>query len=500
MTQMRGSRLFIIAIVCGLIAAALLVFYMKQVESKYRQANQPKKEVMVGVVVPRANMARGERITKKAIASRNVPEKYLPANVVRAKDYEKVLNRTLLSPLQVGRPMTWEAVTDTAAETFSEVIDLGRRGMTIKVSRVDSFDGLLRPGDIIDLMGVFSLQDLGVAGAADSDVSDDVVMPVLEKVQVLEASRKDLHGTNYEIKRDKNSVDGFNMEFTMVTVDLSPRQVARMQMAQETGDVFAILRHPKDTSLSEYEYLGVDLLLTEDKPEPIDLVLDADGKPVGRVVGDNIVDADGNIVGKVVNGKAVGFDGKPLGQIVENVSPDDPINLVAEIADVVRDADGNIIGKIVDGKIVDNAGNVIGEVKDGQPVGLNGESLGVIEEGVALDASGNEVDTSESVVQTQTEQVVRDADGNVIGTLVDGKVIDSEGKVVGEYRDGQIVDSEGNVIVDSVSVTEETQVAVDTEAIQRNTEAVTRSIRTVEFIAGGTGKDGVTPVQKIRVE
>lgn len=500
MKELRGSRLFVIALVCGLLAAALLVFYMKQVESKYRQAAKPKQETMVSVVVPRANMARGERVTKKSIASRNVPEKYLPANVVRAQDYEKVLNRTLLSPLQVGRPMTWEAVTDSSSKTFSEVVDLGRRGMTIKVSRIDSFDGLLRPGDMIDLMGVFSLKDLGISGSSDPNLSDDVVMPVLEQVEVIEASRQDLNGTNYEIKRDKNSVDGFNMEFTMITLDLTPRQVARMQMAQETGDVFAILRHPKDTSLNDYQYLGVDLLLTEDRPEPVDLVLDASGKPVGRIVGDNVVDANGNIVGKIVDGKAVGFDGKALGQIVEDVDPNDPINRVAEIADVVRDAEGNIIGRIVDGKVLDKAGNVIGEVKDGQPVSLTGEVLGTIDEAVALDVDGNEVNTENSVVQTQVEQVVRDAEGNVIGKLVDGNVVDAEGKIIGEYRDGQIVDSTGKVLVDSVSITEEAIVKVDEELKNQRQETVTRNVRLVDFIAGGTGKDGVTPVQKIRVE
>lgn len=500
MKELRGSRLFIIALVCGLIAAALLVFYMKQVESKYRQAAKPKQEAMVTVVVTRANMAKGERLTKKSIASRSVPEKYLPANAVKAKDYEKVINRTLLFPLQVGRPITWEAVTDSASRTFSEVLDLGKRGMTIKISRIDSFDGLLRPGDMIDLMGVFSLQDLGVGGRADSAISDEVVMPVLEKVRVIEASRQDLNGTNYEIKRDKNSVDGFGMEFTMVTVDLTPRQVARMQVAQGTGDIFAVLRHPKDTSLSEYEYLGVDLLLTEDAPEPVDLVLDASGKPVGRIVGDNVVDADGNIVGKVVNGKAVGFDGKALGQIVENVDPNDPINRVADIADVVRDADGNIIGRIVDGKVVDKAGNVIGGIKDGQPVGLDGSVLGTVERSVALDADGNEVNTENSVIQTQVQQVVRDADGNIIGTLVDGQVLNAKGEVVGDYRDGKLFDADGNLLSDGISVAGEVLVNVDEELNNQRRQAVTRTIRMVDFIAGGTGKEGVTPIQKIRVE
>ncbi len=442
MKELSGSRLFVIAIVCGLIAAGLTVFYMQQVESKYRKAAQPKQEVMVGVVVPRQNMAKGERITKQAMASRQVPKKYLPANVVTAKQFKKVLNRTLLAPLQKGRPMTWESVTGSAAETFSEVVTLGRRAKTIKVNKVDSFDGLLRPGDMIDLMGTFSLEDLGVGSNSNSSMSDEVVMPVLETVEVLEASREDLHGTRYEIKRSKNSADGFNMEFTLITLNLTTKQVARVEMADKTGDLFAVLRHPKDTSVVDYDYLGVELLLEKDTPETVDLVLDENGKPIGRIVGDNIVDAQGNIVGKIVDGKAVSFDGKPLGKIVRNVSADDPVNRVAEVADVVRDADGNIIGRVVDGKIVDQAGNVIGEVKDGKAVTLDGKAMGRIDRGIALDASGNEVDRSKSAVAASVDLVL-DKDGKPVGRIVGDNVVDAEGRVIGKIVNGKAVSFDG---------------------------------------------------------
>ena len=478
MKQLSGLRLFVIAVVCGLLAAGLTIFYMQQVESKYRKAAQPKKEVKVAVIVPRANMAKGARILKKHIASRNVPEKYLPANAILSKDFKKVVNRTLLSPIQKGRPITWEALTGNAARTFSEVVDQGRRALTVKISKVDSFDGLLRPGDVIDLMGVFELKELGIQSTGESGVSDEVVMPVLERVRVLEASRQDLQSTRYELKSDRNSADGFNMEFSMITLDLTPKQVARVQMAQNTGETFAVLRHPKDTSMADYEYLGVEMLLTKDDPEPVDLVLDDNGQPIGRVIGDNIVDAQGKIVGKVVDGKAVSFDGQPLGQIVTNVSADDAINRVAKIADVVRDADGKIIGHIENGKIVDAAGNEIGRVDaDGNAVGLQGEALGKVERGVALDINGNEVDTSSSSVaaaQTRREQVVRDVNGQVIGKVINGQVVAADGRVIGS------VDSSGRAIgADGQSLGEVEQILVN-----RNGEVLGREAKVVRDATG----------------
>lgn len=472
MKELSSSRLIVIALICGVVAAALTIFYLKSIEDKYRQANQPKKEVMVSVVVARSNLPKGTVMNAQNMAARQIPEAYLPSNAVMASDFKKIANRTLMEPVSKGRPMSWSAVTGNATKTFSDNVELGRRGKTIKVSKIDSFDGLLRAGDKIDLMVELELSDLGLSGSSDADMSETIIMPVLEMVEVLAAGREDLNGRRYERTKQQNSVDGFNMEFTMISLNLSPKQIARLELAESTGDVFAVLRNPKDTSVANFEYLGVDLLLQKDEPEPIDMVLDENGKPIGRIVGDNIVDANGNIVGKVVDGKAVALDGKPLGQIVKNIDPNDPINRVAEVVDVVRDKDGNIIGKVVDGKIIDASGNVVGRVDaNGRAIGIDGKVMGTVDKDVALDASGNEVDVSESaaaVSKARRQQVVRDKDGNIIGRVVNGQVVDSQGRVVGTVDengravglDGKrlgtteevLVDRNGNVVASEAKV------------------------------------------------
>lgn len=471
MKQMSGSRLFMIAVVCGVIAAFLMIYYLKSMEERYRRAHQPAVVEKVAVVVPRRNLNKGDPIVLDAIGRLEVPRQYLPTNYIPASDYRDILNRTLASPVQAGRIMTEEAVTGTKADTFSETIDLGRRAFSLKVNKVDSFDGLLRPGDTIDLLGEFDLEDLGVMGTDDEN--NQVVMPVLERVEVLSAGREDHTGRRYERTNAPNSADGFNMEFTIVTLNLTPRQVARVELAQATGSLIAILRHPEDTSVAGFDYLRADILLEPEPEETLDVVLDADGNPIGRIIGDNIVDSQGNIIGKVVDGKAVAFDGTPLGTIVENVSADDPMLRVRERADVVRDAQGNVIGKIVDGKIVDRAGNVIGHVDaDGNAVGMDGQILGRVEKNVALDAQGNVVDLRDSTLQpsrAQTVQVVRDKDGNVIGRVVDGNIVDASGRVIGRVDEsGQAVSLSG----EKLGTVEEAMVDRDGNIIGRAQEVV----------------------------
>ena len=447
MKQLSGATLFVVAIVCGLIAAGLTVFYMQQLDTKYRQASQPPKLETQRVVMVRKNMLKGERVREADIGALAIPVKYLPSNVVLAKDYKKAINRTLMLPVEGGRPMTWDLLTGVGTDKFSDVIEHGRRAKSIKVKKIDSFDGLLRPGDIIDLMGTFSMEDLGMSVSRSAKGSHEVVMPVLEKVEVLEAARVDINGTRYELRPDKNSADGVSLDFTLITLNLTPRQVARVEMADISGQIFAVLRNTLDTSTANFEYLGIELLLLADTAESIDIVLDENGSPIGRVVGDNVVDDDGNIVGKIIDGKAIGPDGKTLGSIVENVSPDDAINRVDQIADVVRDEDGNIIGILINGEVVDKAGNVIGTMKDGKPVGANGQTLGTIGRGVALDKEGRAVDINNSRAasgDSRRGKVVRDSNGNVIGRVVNGQVIDSSGRVIGKIgKNGSAVGIDG---------------------------------------------------------
>lgn len=447
MAQLSGVKLFLIAGVAGVIGAISIVLFLSSVEEKYKRAAEPVPENTIRVIVPRQNMRAGDRLTKEALASRTIPEKYAPAHVLLASNVKDVVDRTLLTDIARGRPITQYAVTPTKAKRFSDTVELGKRARSIKVSKVESFDGLLRPGDSIDLMGTFQMQDLLESlGSASPNrglaqtVSEQAVMPVLENVVVIEAARVDQNGRRYEVSRDKQSRDGIDMEFTLITLALTPTQIARVELAESSGDVFAVLRNIEDTSTAEFDLIETDVLLSRDLPPTENLVIGYDGKPVGRIVGDKIVDKAGNIIGKVVDGRAVDLEGKSLGSIVRDVDPDDPINRVAEVTDVVRDANGNIIGRLVAGKVVDRAGNVIGEVRNGVAVGINGETLGAIDRGVKLDADGNEVDLSGSSVK---QDIVLGADGKPVGRVVGDNIIDANGKIVGKVVDGKGVGLDG---------------------------------------------------------
>ena len=461
MSSVSGKKLLIIAVACGVLAGAMGWLYLKSKEAQYRDAYRPPVEQKVTVVVPKADIGKAQALTPELVATLDVPSDYLASNVVLAEDWPKLEGRMTVAPLQRGRPISWDAVEQERVSRFSENVELGKRIKTVKISKINSFDGMLRPGDRIDLLGSFAAGDIGLQ--KQPNYADDVVINILEDIMVLAAGREDASGRKYENYYDQSTPDGFNMNFSTLSLMLTPVQVARVELAEKAGEMVAVLRHPKDTSMAELGQVTVANLLDPPPQELIDAVVDADGNLIGRIVGDNIVGADGRIVGKVVDGQAVGFDGNVIGRTVRGLNADDPLLRMHERATVVRDEQGNVIGRVVDGKVIDASGNAIGTVVDGKAVGVDGKSLGRVQANAVLDSQGRVVDMSRSRVQdhaapqNQERQVVRDATGKVLGRVDGDKIVDAQGQVIGHQRDGKAYDLNGKPLGSISTVVQDAQ-------------------------------------------
>lgn len=492
MSSVSGKKLLIIAVACGVLAATLGWLYLKAKESQYRAAYQPANQVKVSVIVPKVDIPKAQPLTRENVAAMDVPREYLPSNAVLTDDWPKLEKRMTLQPLQSGRPITWDAVERDGVSRFSETVTLGKRVKTVKISKINSFDGMLRPGDRIDLMGTFSATDIGLQ--EQLNYSDQVVITVLENIEVLAAGREDAGGRKYENYYDRSTPDGFNMNFSTLSLMLTPQQVARVELAEKAGELVAVLRNPKDTSAEKLGQVTVSSLLDPLPAATVDVVLDANGVVLGRIVGDKVVDANGRIIGQIVDGQAIGLDGKVMGRIVRGLAEDDPLLRLHERATIVRDADGNVIGKVVDGKVVDAMGNVIGSYTDGKAIGLDGNELGEVQHNAALDSNGRVVDMSRSQlpgadgtsaqlvdgklldaqgnVLAQSAEIVRGADGQVLGTVVNGQLLDADGKVIGTVKDGVAVGVDGKVLgkVEETLLGADGKPMADSELVVRDAE------------------------------
>ncbi len=144
-------------------------------------------------------------------------------------------------PLKAGDALSWSAIEAAEAPRLSSALQSGLRAITFPVDEVNSFSGMLTPGDTIDLLYTVEAPAGGVAGSARALT----VMPLLQSVRVL--------ATGSLMRRQRvRGEDGREREvdtqFVTVTLHVVPEDAARIVLAQRSGDITAVLRNPQDLS------------------------------------------------------------------------------------------------------------------------------------------------------------------------------------------------------------------------------------------------------------
>jgi len=126
-------------------------------------------------------------------------------------------------------------------------------------------------------------------------------------------------------------------------------------------------------------------------------------------------------------------------------------------------------------------------------IDAQGRKIGYIRDGKVYDLAGNLIPSAMIGLRQDAQQVVRDVAGKVIGSVRGDTVYDAEGKAIGKVRDGKVVDASGNVVARGISLGLEAPREVTSDPRRREA-------RMIQFIPGGTGKQGVIPVQTLRLE
>jgi pilus assembly protein CpaB len=130
-----------------------------------------------------------------------------------------------------------------AFKFLSQTVPGGMRAFTIPVDQITAIEGMIKPGDNVDIIGTFRFPS-GKEGE-----SLPVVVTLFQGVKVLATNR---NISPYQVSTRAGTV----------TLALKPEDVRMFTYALEVGSVRLVLRAPLDTA-QEYEYTAVtfDVLL-----------------------------------------------------------------------------------------------------------------------------------------------------------------------------------------------------------------------------------------------
>lgn len=173
------------------------------------------------------DLSPGEVVTQSALGERDLPEQYLEERHVAAADRERVMGLRATTLLRAGSSLLWTDL-DVMQEgrSLSSLVSSGMRAFSVR-DGASGFDGLLRPGDRVDVLFTARQE------------AQSHTQTLLENVLVLTVGG-DLGRAGARATAESR-VDGRS-----VTLSVSPEQAELLSQAEERGRLRLSLRNPED--------------------------------------------------------------------------------------------------------------------------------------------------------------------------------------------------------------------------------------------------------------
>jgi len=228
----------VIALMMGVAAVGIYVWSTQQ------QPQISGEEDLVAVLVAARNLGRGEKIDRADIGVRRVSRRAVEPGTFLSSEAASVIGKRAVIDIKRGQYITEEKVV--SADRISSLamkVPAGKRAVTIPVDRFSSFEGLIRPNDYVDIVGIFKLPQK----VENQVITQNVVVPLFQKVQVL--------AVGSTISR----YEGVQKADT-VTLALDPWEGELLSFALEQGQVKLCLRSPLDANKFDLPSVGMEAI------------------------------------------------------------------------------------------------------------------------------------------------------------------------------------------------------------------------------------------------
>ncbi|MDB4977546.1 MAG: Flp pilus assembly protein RcpC/CpaB [Myxococcaceae bacterium] len=214
-------RATLLAVGCAVLGALALHVYLSRFELELAGG------VPRAVLVATRDLAAGEVLTRAALDYRDLPERYLEDRHIDGEELERLLGSRVRTAVSSGACLLW---TDLALSrdprTLAGLVQTGMRAFALPEHGL-SFDGLLRPGDRVDVLFT----------------RDDVSTTLLQNVLVLTIGT-DL-GNEIEPTRSSHDPSG------RVTLSVALEQAQLLARSEGRGALRLALRNPQDLMLAD---------------------------------------------------------------------------------------------------------------------------------------------------------------------------------------------------------------------------------------------------------
>ena len=217
----RSLIVIVLALVCGLSAVFLV--------NALRQPTAAPTVERTGVVFATADVQTGEMVTEAGVEVRQVPAADVPEDAIRK--VSEAIDRAAKTTIDKGDMLRQIKLADKGAgRGMAALIKPGMRAFTIQTpSFSSSLAGFLLPGNKVDV--------LLTASSAGGDANSEATLTLLQDVEILAVHTNVNQPTANKINPD---------DARSVTLQVTPENARRLDLAQNRGTLHLTLRNPSD--------------------------------------------------------------------------------------------------------------------------------------------------------------------------------------------------------------------------------------------------------------
>ena len=221
---MKNMRALAMLTVATIAALAAVLFASRWMQTQATPSTR--------VVVAANDINLGQRLTPEFVKLVDWPSGSIPAGAFT--DPQKLDGRVLKTSAQRGEPLLEAKLAPVGTMGgLSAVIGEGKRAITVRVNDVIGVAGFALPGNYVDI--IVNTQKDGTAAAGDAQ-DRNISKIVLEKILVLAVAQ--------EVGRDDTKPRVVNA----VTLEVSPEQAEKIDLARSVGTLSLVLRNQVDNA------------------------------------------------------------------------------------------------------------------------------------------------------------------------------------------------------------------------------------------------------------
>lgn len=234
-------KYWLIAIVCGLLAAVALFQYMNQIKSQMQTENT------MTVVVAAEQIPANTVVDAKQLKTEDVPVQFVHPNAVTSID--DIVGQAAVTDIARDEIIISDRLVKPGSEqaSFSYKLEAGERAITVGIDPVSGVAGYIQTGDHVDVIGLFEVKMPDAAGGEKTVAYSTVVV---QNRKVLAVGDKSILSDN--AKKDENKT---------LTLAMTLAEAQKVAWASQFGVIRAVLRSPIDEGIEKRPPVSADDLL-----------------------------------------------------------------------------------------------------------------------------------------------------------------------------------------------------------------------------------------------